>query len=29
MPEWLTIALVLITYFVLVRWLLPKFGVPS
>jgi hypothetical protein len=29
MPEWLGAVLILVAYFVLVRWVLPKFGVPT
>jgi hypothetical protein len=29
MPEWLTILLVLLLYIALMRWVLPKLGVPT
>ncbi len=29
MPEWLGFALVLAAYIVVVRWLLPRMGVPT
>jgi hypothetical protein len=29
MPEWLGAVLVVVAYFVLVRWVLPKLGVPT
>ena len=29
MPDWLTILLVGAGYFILVRWILPKLGVPT
>ena len=29
MPQWLTILLLLLGYIVLMRWVLPRFGVPT
>jgi len=29
MPEWITMLAVLIGYLVLMKWVLPKFGVPT
>jgi len=29
MPEWITLLAVLIGYLVLMKWVLPKFGVPT
>jgi len=29
MPEWITMVAVLIGYLVLIKWVLPKFGVPT
>ena len=29
MPEWITMVAVLISYLVLIKWVLPKFGVPT
>ena len=29
MPEWLTLVMVVVGYVVLMRWILPKFGVAS
>ena len=29
MPQWLTILLLLVGYIVLMRWVLPRFGVPT
>ena len=29
MPEWITMVAVLIGYLVLMKWVLPKFGVPT
>jgi hypothetical protein len=29
MPEWLIYALVLVGYFVVMKWVLPRFGVPT
>jgi hypothetical protein len=29
MPEWITVLLVLVAYLVLMKWLLPRLGVPT
>jgi len=29
MPDWLVLALVFVGYVVLMKWVLPKFGVPT
>ncbi len=29
MPNWLMIALLLVAYFVVMRWVLPRLGVPT
>ena len=29
MPDWLVMALVFVGYVVLMKWVLPKFGVPT
>lgn len=29
MPEWLIAVLLVAGYFILIRWVLPRFGVPS
>ena len=29
MPEWLIAILLIIGYFILMRWILPRFGVPT
>lgn len=29
MPEWITVPLLLVGYVVLMRWVLPKLGVPT
>jgi hypothetical protein len=29
MPEWITLVAVLAAYVVLIKWVLPKFGVPT
>lgn len=29
MPEWLAFALMLLGYFALMKWILPRFGVPT
>jgi len=29
MPDWLVLAGIVLAYFLLMRWVLPKFGVPT
>lgn len=29
MPDWLVMALIFVSYVVLMKWVLPKFGVPT
>jgi hypothetical protein len=29
MPDWLTLALIFAAYFALMKWVLPRFGVPT
>ena len=29
MPEWLIAVLLIVGYFILMRWILPRFGVPT